>query len=85
MYQKELRGETGAKSYPVNASDKIIGKVSISKPQKGNNLQLSIHKDIQLVTEKKRLRTRSSFFTLRRPEGFRAVTATRLMRERAMP
>lgn len=53
MYQNELRGETGAKSYPVNAADKIVGKMTLIKPEKGNNLKLSIHKDIQLATEEK--------------------------------
>ncbi|MFE5323971.1 peptidoglycan D,D-transpeptidase FtsI family protein [Paenibacillus sp. NPDC056579] len=51
MYQEELRGKNGMKTYPVNASQKIIGKVSIEAPKKGNNLFLTIDKDIQQVTE----------------------------------
>lgn len=51
MYQEELRGKNGMKTYPVNASQKIIGKVEIEAPKKGNNLFLTIHKDIQQITE----------------------------------
>ncbi|EGL18505.1 MULTISPECIES: penicillin-binding transpeptidase domain-containing protein [Paenibacillus] len=53
MYQEELRGKNGYKKYPVNSSQKIIGPVSITKPEKGNNLYLTIHKDIQNRTEQK--------------------------------
>lgn len=52
MYQDELRGKNGAKTYPVNALQKIIGKVSITPPEKGNNLVLTIDKDVQLTAEK---------------------------------
>jgi penicillin-binding protein 2 len=52
MYQDELRGKNGYKTYPVNASQKIIGKVSITPPEKGNNLILTIDKDVQLTAEK---------------------------------
>jgi penicillin-binding protein 2 len=51
MYQEELRGKNGMKTYPVNASQKIIGKVQVEPPQKGNNLYLTINKDVQQVTE----------------------------------
>ncbi|TDF98967.1 peptidoglycan D,D-transpeptidase FtsI family protein [Paenibacillus piri] len=51
MYQEELRGQNGMKTYPVNASDKIIGKVQVEAPKKGNNLFLTINKDVQQVTE----------------------------------
>jgi penicillin-binding protein 2 len=51
MYQDELRGKNGMKTYPVNASQKIIGKVSIEAPKKGNNLFLTINKDVQEVAE----------------------------------
>ncbi|CAG7647136.1 peptidoglycan D,D-transpeptidase FtsI family protein [Paenibacillus allorhizosphaerae] len=51
MYQEELRGKNGYKTYPVNASQKIIGKVEITKPIKGNNLFLTINKNVQLTTE----------------------------------
>ncbi|CAG7614243.1 peptidoglycan D,D-transpeptidase FtsI family protein [Paenibacillus allorhizosphaerae] len=51
MYQEELRGKNGSKTYPVNALQKIVGKVEITKPVKGNNLFLSIDKNVQLLTE----------------------------------
>ncbi|CAG7600619.1 Penicillin-binding protein 2B [Paenibacillus solanacearum] len=51
MYQEELRGKNGYKTYPVNALQKIVGKVEITKPIKGNNLFLTIDKNVQLLTE----------------------------------
>ncbi|WP_127586604.1 peptidoglycan D,D-transpeptidase FtsI family protein [Paenibacillus koleovorans] len=51
LYQEQLRGSNGVKSYPVNAAEKIIGPVSLIKPEKGNNLYLTINKDVQLETE----------------------------------
>ncbi|NHN30401.1 peptidoglycan D,D-transpeptidase FtsI family protein [Paenibacillus agricola] len=51
MYQEELRGKNGMKTYPVNASQKIIGKVSVKAPEKGNNLYLTINKNVQEVAE----------------------------------
>ncbi|WP_189011493.1 peptidoglycan D,D-transpeptidase FtsI family protein [Paenibacillus marchantiophytorum] len=52
MYQDDLRGKNGYKVYPVNAAMKIIGRATVTKPIKGNNLYLSINKDIQKTTEK---------------------------------
>ncbi|WNR45620.1 peptidoglycan D,D-transpeptidase FtsI family protein [Paenibacillus roseipurpureus] len=52
MYQDELRGKNGYKIYPVNAAMKIIGRAEVTAPIKGNNLYLSINKDIQKTTEK---------------------------------
>ncbi|MDU0203056.1 MULTISPECIES: peptidoglycan D,D-transpeptidase FtsI family protein [Paenibacillus] len=52
MYQDELRGKNGYKIYPVNAAMKIIGRATVTKPTKGNNLYLSINKDIQKTAEK---------------------------------
>lgn len=49
LYQETLRGKNGVKSYPVNAAQKIIGQVSITKPEKGNDLILSIDKDVQQI------------------------------------
>lgn len=51
LYQNELRGKNGVKSYPINAAEKIVGPVSLIKPEKGNNLYLTIHSDVQLETE----------------------------------
>jgi penicillin-binding protein 2 len=52
MYQDDLRGKNGTKVYPVNAADKIIGRATVTAPEKGNNLQLTINKNVQIVTEK---------------------------------
>ncbi|MEI7025440.1 peptidoglycan D,D-transpeptidase FtsI family protein [Paenibacillus sp. y28] len=51
LYQEDLRGLNGVKSYPVNASNKIIGQVTITPPKKGNNLYLTIDKDVQLTAQ----------------------------------
>lgn len=52
MYQDELRGRNGLKSYPVNNESRIIGPMQLTKPVKGNNLFLTINKDVQLATQK---------------------------------
>ncbi|WP_282937718.1 penicillin-binding transpeptidase domain-containing protein [Paenibacillus sp. RC67] len=52
MYQEELRGKKGSKTYPVNAAEKIIGPATIVKPEKGHNLYLTLDKDVQLATQK---------------------------------
>ncbi|MFD0696400.1 peptidoglycan D,D-transpeptidase FtsI family protein [Paenibacillus sp. GCM10027628] len=52
MYQDDLRGKNGSKEYPVNAAMKIIGRAKVTAPIKGNNLYLSINKDIQKTAEK---------------------------------
>jgi cell division protein FtsI/penicillin-binding protein 2 len=52
MYQDELRGQNGVKEYPVNNMSQIIGPVKLTKPIKGENLYLTINKDIQMVTQK---------------------------------
>lgn len=52
MYQNELRGQYGRKIYPINASGKIIpGNVITEPPIKGNNIYLTIDKDVQLMAE----------------------------------
>jgi penicillin-binding protein 2 len=51
MYQTELRGKNGKKTYPVNVLNKITGRVTVTPPQKGDNLYLTIHKDIQLTAQ----------------------------------
>ncbi|WP_409345604.1 peptidoglycan D,D-transpeptidase FtsI family protein [Paenibacillus sp. MBLB4367] len=51
MYQEELRGKKGLKTYPVNAINKIIGIPEIAPPTRGNSLFLTINKEIQLTAE----------------------------------
>ncbi|GAB2676817.1 peptidoglycan D,D-transpeptidase FtsI family protein [Paenibacillus thermoaerophilus] len=52
MFQEELRGRNGKKTYPVNAHSQIIGSMEITPPVKGNNLFLTIDEDVQLETER---------------------------------
>jgi penicillin-binding protein 2 len=52
MYQDELRGRNGVKEYPVDKDSQIIGPMKLTKPIKGENLILTINKDIQLATQK---------------------------------
>jgi cell division protein FtsI/penicillin-binding protein 2 len=52
MYQDELRGRNGVKEYPVNNQSQIIGPVKLTKPIKGENLYLTINKDIQMTAQK---------------------------------
>ncbi|XEC95450.1 peptidoglycan D,D-transpeptidase FtsI family protein [Paenibacillus tarimensis] len=51
MYQEQLRGKNGVKSYPVDNMSRIVGPMQLTVPEKGNNLFLTIHKDVQLKTE----------------------------------
>ncbi|MGF7033699.1 penicillin-binding protein 2 [Paenibacillus mucilaginosus] len=51
LYQEELRGENGTKSYPVNAAQKITGPYTLTPPIKGNNLILSMDREVQQVAE----------------------------------
>lgn len=50
MYEKELRGKNGSKTYPVNAMGQIIGDPIVEPPTIGNSLFLTIDKDVQLAT-----------------------------------
>lgn len=52
MYQNELRGKNGSKSYPVNSRAEIVGQVQLTPPVKGYNLQLTINKDVQIAAQK---------------------------------
>lgn len=52
LYQEELRGKNGIKNYPINSQGRIIGLPEITKPVKGNNLYLTINRNVQLKTEK---------------------------------
>ncbi|NBI28896.1 peptidoglycan D,D-transpeptidase FtsI family protein [Chengkuizengella marina] len=51
LYQEELRGKNGTRTYPINALGRIIGDPLVVPPVKGNNLYLTIDKDVQLATE----------------------------------
>lgn len=51
MYQDVLRGRNGLKTYPVNSQSRIIGPMELTKPVKGDNLYLTINKDVQLAAQ----------------------------------
>ncbi|XID95806.1 peptidoglycan D,D-transpeptidase FtsI family protein [Paenibacillaceae bacterium WGS1546] len=51
MYQDELRGHNGLKEFPVNNQGEIIGPMKLTKPVKGENLYLTIDRDVQLKTQ----------------------------------
>lgn len=51
MYQKELRGSNGVKTYRVNSSSQIMEQIELTAPVKGNNLHLTINRDVQLAAE----------------------------------
>ncbi|RXZ84262.1 penicillin-binding protein 2 [Paenibacillaceae bacterium] len=51
MYQDVLRGKNGLKTYPINASNLIIGPSELTKPEKGSDLYMTIHREVQLRTE----------------------------------
>lgn len=51
LYQDELRGKMGEKTYPVNSKSEIIGDPVITPPEKGHNLNLTINKDVQLEAQ----------------------------------
>jgi penicillin-binding protein 2 len=52
LYQNDLRGKPGTKSYPINAKDQIIGQVAITPPDKGHNLILTMDKSVQVAAQK---------------------------------
>lgn len=51
MYQEQMRGTNGSKSYPVNKLGQIVGSVEVQPPVKGHNIYLTMDKDMQLKAE----------------------------------
>lgn len=51
MFQDILRGKNGLKTYPINVSGRVVGPPQITKPEPGDNLYLTINKNVQLKTE----------------------------------
>lgn len=49
MYEDELRGKSGVKEYPINSRQEVVGEVKITYPEKGQNLYLTIDRDVQLA------------------------------------
>ncbi|CAH0118322.1 Peptidoglycan D,D-transpeptidase MrdA [Paenibacillus sp. CECT 9249] len=51
MFQDELRGKNGLKTFPVNGVGNIVGPMELTKPVKGNDIWMTIDKNVQLKTE----------------------------------
>ncbi len=51
MYQKELRGLNGYKSYQIDVKSRIVGDMKLTKPVKGQNLYLTINRKVQLTAQ----------------------------------
>ncbi|MBC8081402.1 MAG: penicillin-binding protein 2 [Gorillibacterium sp.] len=49
MYEDVLRGKSGSKIYPINSRQEIVGEVEITYPEKGQNLYLTIDRNVQLA------------------------------------
>lgn len=52
MFQEELRGKSGYLNIPINPQNMVDGVPTMVAPEKGFNIHTTIHKDIQLATEK---------------------------------
>jgi penicillin-binding protein 2 len=52
MFQEELRGKNGSKTYRVNSKSQILEQIELTPPVKGSNLHLTLNKDVQLAAEK---------------------------------
>lgn len=53
MFERQLRGQHGSKTYPIDALGQVIGDPIIDPPTKGNNLYLTIDQAVQEAAEKK--------------------------------
>lgn len=51
MYQAELRGLNGYKTYEVDSMSTIVGGMELTKPVKGKNLYLTINRSVQQATQ----------------------------------
>lgn len=51
MYQKEMRGLNGNKSYQIDSMSRIVGEVKLTKPVKGQNLYLTINRKVKLTAQ----------------------------------
>ncbi len=49
-YEPELRGTKGKETVSVNAADKVIGVIKKTDPAAGNDIYLTIDKDLQIST-----------------------------------
>lgn len=51
-YQDDLRGKNGLKTTPVNSLNIATGRTELTAPQKGNNVWMTIDKNVQIATQK---------------------------------
>ncbi|CAG7646305.1 hypothetical protein PAESOLCIP111_05137 [Paenibacillus solanacearum] len=51
MYQKEMRGLNGYKSYQIDGMSRIDGDMKLTKPVKGQNLYLTMNRKVQLPAQ----------------------------------
>jgi len=51
MYQKELRGKNGYRTYTVDSVGNITGEVTVQPPTKGSDVYLTIDMQVQLAAE----------------------------------
>jgi len=51
MYQEQLRGKNGYRTYTVDSTGNITSEVNVQAPTKGSDIYLTIDKDIQLTAE----------------------------------
>ncbi|MCL6458820.1 MAG: penicillin-binding protein 2, partial [Gorillibacterium sp.] len=49
MYEDVLRGTSGTRIYPINSRQEIVGAVKVTYPIKGQNLYLTIDRNVQLA------------------------------------
>jgi len=52
LYQATLRGKSGKRIFTVNSMEQIVGPITTIPPTKGNNLILTLDKDVQLTAER---------------------------------
>ncbi|MDQ1235557.1 cell division protein FtsI/penicillin-binding protein 2 [Paenibacillus sp. SORGH_AS306] len=50
-YQDDLRGKNGLKTTPVNAMNIASGRTELTAPEKGNNVWMTIDKNVQKTTQ----------------------------------
>ncbi|RJE90330.1 penicillin-binding protein 2 [Paenibacillus sp. 1011MAR3C5] len=51
MFQEQLRGKNGLKLIPIDSMGRVNGEPQVTPPVKGNNLHLTINKEVQMRTE----------------------------------
>jgi len=50
FYEDKLKGKDGGKTYIVNAQGKLVTKLSTNKPEEGEDIKLTLDKELQIKT-----------------------------------